>query len=179
MSVDSDGNGGSVDQSNNAGSSATAANLNGLGQSATQAQGGVGGIAIQAIGQSASNTQAALALSAALQFGASNSNSPVAVDSEGDAGDVSQSNNVYSAAKALNLNLTRQGAAAGPVGRLRLRQRGRHSGDRSAGGELAGRAGRVAGSAAQSDQQEGVRLKEQFVTWKAGLRPGLPPVKLR
>ena len=94
VSVDSDGNGGSVDQSNNAGSSATAANLNGLGQSATQAQGGVGGIAIQAIGQSASNTQAALALSAALQFGASNSNSPVAVDSEGDAGDVSQSNNV-------------------------------------------------------------------------------------
>ena len=116
MSVDSDGNGGSVDQSNNVWSSGTAANLNGLGQSATQAQGGVGGIAIQAIGQSASNTQAALALSAALQFGASNSNSPVAVDSEGDAGDVSQSNNVYSAAKALNLNLTRQGATQAQLG---------------------------------------------------------------
>ena len=110
VSVDSDGDGGSVDQSNNVWSSGTAANLNGLDQSATQAQGGVGGIAIQAIGQSASNTQAALALSAALQFGASNSNSPVAVDSEGDAGDVSQSNNVYSAAKALNLNLTGQSA---------------------------------------------------------------------
>ncbi len=119
VSVDSDGNGGSVEQSNNAGSSATAANLNGLGQSATQAQGGVGGIAIQAIGQSASNTQAALALSAALQFGASNSNSPVAVDSEGDAGDVSQSNNVYSAAKALNLNLTHQGAEQAQSGDCR------------------------------------------------------------
>ena len=117
VSVDSDGNGGSVDQSNNVWSSGTAANLNGLDQSATQAQGGVGGIAIQAIGQSASNTQAALALSAALQFGASNSNSPVAVDSEGDAGDVSQSNNVYSAAKALNLNLTGQGAEQTQSGR--------------------------------------------------------------
>jgi hypothetical protein len=108
--VDSDGDGGDVSQSNNVGSSATAANLNGLGQSAGQAQGGVGGIAIQAIGQSASSAQSALALSAALQFGASNSNSPVAVDSAGDAGDVSQSNSVASAAKALNLNLTRQGA---------------------------------------------------------------------
>ena len=116
VSVDSDGNGGSVDQSNNAGSSATAANLNGLGQSATQAQGGVGGIAIQAIGQSAWNKQAAIGLSAALQLGASNSNSPVAVDSDGDAGAVSQSNNVASAAKALNLNLTHQGAAQAQAG---------------------------------------------------------------
>ena len=145
VSVDSDGDGGSVDQSNNAGSWATAANLNGLGQSATQAQGGVGGIAIQAIGQSASNKQAALALSAALQFGASNSNSPVAVDSEGDAGDVSQSNNVASAAKALNLNLTGQGAeqtqsgscgCAGAVGIQAIGQRA-WNGQRALGASLA------------------------------------------
>jgi hypothetical protein len=108
--VDSDGNGGKVDQSNSVDSSATAANLNALEQDADQEQGSGSGIAIQAIGQSAKNDQAALALSAALQFGASNSNSPVAVDSKGDSGDVSQSNSVESDATALNLNLTKQDA---------------------------------------------------------------------
>ncbi|MCP9484672.1 MAG: hypothetical protein MSC30_02330 [Gaiellaceae bacterium MAG52_C11] len=108
--VASDGNGGSVEQSNDVSSSATAANLNGLGQYASQAQGGGGGIAIQAVGQSASNAQEALALSGAFQLGASNSNSPVAVASDGDGGDVSQSNSVDSDAKALNVNLTGQAA---------------------------------------------------------------------
>ena len=100
--VDSDGDGGSVDQSNSVDSSATAANLNLTGQGAAQAQGAGGGT--QAIGQDASNYQTAGALSAALQFGASNSNSPVRVDSDGDGGDVSQSNNVGSSATAANLN---------------------------------------------------------------------------
>ena len=108
MSVDSDGDGGDVDQSNNVGSSATAANANLTGQGALQAQGGAGGT--QAIGQDASNDQTAVALSAALQHGASNSNSPVRVDSDGDGGNVSQSNNVGSSATAANLNALEQGA---------------------------------------------------------------------
>ena len=100
--VDSYGDGGSVDQSNSVDSSATAANLNLTGQSAVQGQGAGGGT--QAIGQDASNHQTAAALSAALQHGASNSNAPVRVDSDGDGGDVDQSNNVHSSAKAANLN---------------------------------------------------------------------------
>lgn len=135
--VDSDGGGGSVDQSNSVDSAATAANLNALGQDAEQAQGGGGGIAIQAIGQSAKSDQAALGLSAALQFGASNRSSPVVVRGKDrmdgkndkndhrkadgyedarkaapkpDGGDVTQSNSAASKATALNINLTKQDA---------------------------------------------------------------------
>jgi hypothetical protein len=115
--VDSKGDGGSVDQSNSVDSDATAANLNALKQDADQEQAGGGGIAIQAIGQSAKNEQAAIGLSAALQFGASNSNTPVAVDSKGDSGDVSQSNSVESDATALNINLTKQDADQDQGGR--------------------------------------------------------------
>ncbi len=114
--VDSRGDGGSVDQSNSVDSSATAANLNALEQSADQTQGGGHGIAIQAIGQSAGNDQSAIGLSAALQSGASNRNAPVAVDSKGDGGDVSQSNSVESDATALNLNLTKQDAEQNQAG---------------------------------------------------------------
>jgi hypothetical protein len=78
VGVDGHGGGGSVDQSNEVESSATALNLNALKQHADQTQGG-GGILIQALGQKAKNEQGALALSAALQDGASNSSSPVAV----------------------------------------------------------------------------------------------------
>ncbi len=106
--VDSKGDGGYVDQSNEVESDATAANLNALKQDADQDQSGSGGI--QAIGQSAKNHQAAAAFSAALQSGASNSNTPVRVDSKGDDGDVDQSNKVDSDATALNANLTKQDA---------------------------------------------------------------------
>ena len=115
--VDSKGDGGSVHQSNSVDSDATAANLNALKQDADQDQAGGGGIAIQAIGQEAKNEQAAIGLSAALQFGASNSNTPVAVDSKGDGGRVSQSNTVESDATALNLNLTKQDADQDQGGR--------------------------------------------------------------
>ena len=155
--VGSYGGGGSVEQSNNVGSSATALNLNALKQDADQAQAGGGGIAIQAIGQEAKNEQAAIGLSAAIQSGASNSSTPVVVggskgydkkgrdgkgrgctcDSKGhydkghydkghydkgrdgkdygrksreSGGSVSQSNNVGSSAKALNVNLLHQGS---------------------------------------------------------------------
>ena len=108
--VGSYGGGGSVEQSNSVGSSATAANLNGLHQGAAQAGSGGGGIAIQAIGQEAKNHQGALALSGALQLGASNSSTPVAVDSKGGGGSVSQSNDAASSATAGNTNLTKQDA---------------------------------------------------------------------
>ena len=105
--VDSYGDGGSVEQSNAVGSSATAGNLNLTGQFAGQGQSGSG---TQAIGQEAKNEQDALAASAALQSGASNKNTPVRVDSKGDDGDVAQSNSVNSYATALNGNLTKQDA---------------------------------------------------------------------
>ena len=104
----SDGDDGSVDQSNSVDSSATAANLNLTGQSAGQAQGGGG---TQAIGQDADNNQSAGALSAAEQRGASNTNIPVRVLSSGDGGDVSQSNSVSSSANAGNLNGLGQNAS--------------------------------------------------------------------
>jgi hypothetical protein len=109
--VDSPGGGGSLEQSNEAGSYADAGNLNLLGQSAGQSQSAGGGTAIQAIGQSASSHQAAIALSAALQLGASNAHSPVLVGSNSDGGDVSQANTVASGSRALNANLTAQEAA--------------------------------------------------------------------
>ena len=104
--VGSYGGGGSVEQSNSVGSSATAANLNGLHEGAAQAGGG----GIQAIGQEAKNEQGALAASLAAQEGASNANAPVRVDSKGYDGHVSQSNSVDSDAIAGNKNLTIQDA---------------------------------------------------------------------
>ena len=177
--MDSKGGGGSVDQSNSVDSDATAANLNALKQDADQEQAGGGGIAIQAIGQSAKNEQAAIGLSAALQFGASNSNTPVAVDSEGDAGDVSQSNNVYSAAKALNLNLTGQSARQAQSGSCGC---GNAVAIQAIGQQAGNWQGALGASLARCRSFRpigGSWSERQFVTWKAGLRPGLPPVKLR
>ena len=109
----SPGDGGDVSQSNSVSSSANAGNLNGLGQNASQVRRGgdclcTPGNGIQAIGQDAESTQSAAALSAATQSGASNTNTPVRVGSDGDDGDVSQSNSVESDANALNVNLTGQ-----------------------------------------------------------------------
>ena len=117
----SSGDGGDVSQSNSVSSSANAGNLNGLGQGASQVSRGgdclcTPGSGIQAIGQDAESTQSAAALSAATQSGASNTNTPVRVGSEGDDGDVSQSNSVQSDAKALNVNLTGQNADQAQAG---------------------------------------------------------------
>ena len=170
--VDSKGGGGSVDQSNSVDSAATAANLNALKQDADQAQGGGGGIAIQAIGQSAKNEQAAIGLSAALQFGASNSNTPVAVGSEvdhrkadrlqgptarptvtksdrkADGGDVTQSNSAESNATGLNINLTKQDADQDQGGRSK--ECGCHGGTgiQAIGQEAKNEQGALAGSLA-------------------------------
>ena len=85
--VDSEGDGGSVDQSNSVESSGTRCEperVSGRARASIRPA----RAATQAIGQDASNYQAAIGLSrAALQHGASNSNSPVRVDSKGDGGD--------------------------------------------------------------------------------------------
>ena len=74
VDVLSPGDAGSVEQSNDASSNATAGNLNATSQDADQDQNGSG---IQAIAQSAKNDQDALALAFTLQEGASNTNAPV------------------------------------------------------------------------------------------------------
>ena len=109
----SPGDDGSVSQSNEATSDATAANLNGTEQTADQTQGGSG---LQAVGQSATNDQDATALGFTLQSGASNENEPVRVLSPGDAGSLSQSNDASSDASAGNANATEQTADQSQAG---------------------------------------------------------------
>ena len=70
VGVGSHGSGGSLEQSNHAGSSAKALNLNALSQDADQDQAAGGGI--QATGQATKNRQKAIGLSAALQLFARN-----------------------------------------------------------------------------------------------------------
>jgi hypothetical protein len=101
----SKGDDGDVEQENEASSSATAANLNGTKQDATQTQSGSG---LQVIGQAAKNEQDAFALGLTFQVGASNENAPVRVLSKGDGGSVSQSNVADSDATAVNSNWTDQ-----------------------------------------------------------------------
>ena len=103
------GDDGDVTQSNDASSSATAANLNALKQDADQDQGGSG---IQAIGQAAKSEQDAFALGLTFQSGASNENTPVRVlsPSKHGSGDVTQTNTASSDALAANVNLTKQDA---------------------------------------------------------------------
>jgi len=112
----SPGNGGSVTQSNDVGSSARASNGNDTDQRLDQDQSTSGGCGCQAgegiqVGQQSSwSKQGAGALSLASQQGAQNENSPVRVLSEGNDGRVSQSNSVDSDAKARNSNSTDQDA---------------------------------------------------------------------
>ena len=82
----SPGDEGSVSQSNEASSEATAVNANLTGQDADQTQ--AGGSGLQAIGQSADNDQDATAVSGTKQEKPSNSNISVRVLSPGDDGDV-------------------------------------------------------------------------------------------
>src|SRR5205085_329600 len=101
------GNGGSVNQSNNALSSAAALNLAATDQTGTQMQTGTkcgcaSGPAVQALGQSSSTDQHAVGLSAALQIGAENRDNPVRIWSPGTDGNVSQSNTAASSAFAGN-----------------------------------------------------------------------------
>ncbi len=110
----SPGNGGSVSQTNAVDSSANAANSNSADQNASQSQGGAGGI--QTSTQSAGNAQLAGALSTAAQFGATNTNLGIRVGSEGNDGNVSQTNDVSSDASSTNDNRTKQEADQSQAG---------------------------------------------------------------
>jgi epidermal growth factor receptor substrate 15 len=104
----SPGNDGAVSQTNSANSDATSSNSNHTDQSATQEQGGPGGI--QTANQWSGNAQLAGTLSSAGQYGATNRNLPVRVLSEGNDGSVTQSNSVDSTASSTNDNQTDQDA---------------------------------------------------------------------
>ena len=107
----SPGNGGDVHQSNNVLAGSLALNANHTSQTAAQTQGGgYGGTNQQVAGQAATNHQDADAYADADQHGASNTNLPIRVLSEGDDGDVRQSNTVAGIAAALNGNETTQSA---------------------------------------------------------------------
>jgi hypothetical protein len=126
VNIGSAGGSGSVTQTNAALAGALAANLNLTGQSATQSQGGTGGV--QAIGQDASNKQSADADATAFQLKPTNSNTPVSIDdgghgkkhdecgcedmkhAGGSGGDVTQTNLAAAAGIALNANLLDQSA---------------------------------------------------------------------
>jgi hypothetical protein len=112
--VFSDGNDGSVEQSNTVSSDAEAENENETKQDADQSQAGAGGI--QTSDQTAYNGQLAAAYSTALQFGASNTNLPIRVGSDGSNGSVEQSNEVSSEAEAENENETKQDADQSQAG---------------------------------------------------------------
>jgi hypothetical protein len=110
----SPGDGGSVSQSNNAASSATAGNAASTTQNGTQSQGdgksscGCESDPIQIAKQSADTEQDSAALSAAFQHGASNTSSPVRVWSPGSGGNVTQSNDASSSATSGNAASTTQ-----------------------------------------------------------------------
>lgn len=106
--VYSTGNGGSVKQTNDASSDASARNWNDTDQTGSQTQHGSGGcgcagnVLIQALGQSASSAQAAFALSNAFQLKPGNANGPMSVWSSGNAGSSVQGNDAGSEANGEN-----------------------------------------------------------------------------
>jgi hypothetical protein len=107
------GGGGSVNQSNNAQSSAAALNFAATDQSGNQMQPGTRcgctfGPAVQALGQKSDTDQAAAGLSAAVQIGAENRNDPIRIWSPGNDGNVTQSNTAASSAFGGNFALTHQ-----------------------------------------------------------------------
>jgi trimeric autotransporter adhesin len=108
--VHSDGDAGDVEQTNSVDSEANASNENSAEQSVDQDQssGSAGSTGVQTADQKAKSDQGALGLSLAAQKGASNSNKPVLVKSEGDGGDVEQTNSVDSEANASNENSAEQ-----------------------------------------------------------------------
>ena len=111
--VYSPGGGGSVNQSNTAGSSALAGNGAETSQDGRQTIAGspcgCGSLPIQVAGQSARTLQAAFGFSAALQAHPSNTSSPTRVYSGSGGGSVWQGNAALSRGDALNGALTRQG----------------------------------------------------------------------
>jgi len=113
----SPGNNGNVSQTNSASSDAKATNTNASTQGSGQTAAG-GGSGIQAADQSSSNDQTALSGSQATQVRPENNNISVRVLSDGNDGNVSQTNAVKSNAASDNANTSRQtstqSAAGGP-----------------------------------------------------------------
>jgi hypothetical protein len=110
--IGSKGDNGSVSQSNNSVALSFAGNAAKTTQAVEQAQGGGcgchGGDAVQAVGQKAITGQFADSDATSIQKGAKNSNTPVRIHSEGDDGDVEQSNNSVALSAALNAAKTEQ-----------------------------------------------------------------------
>jgi hypothetical protein len=110
--IGSDGQGGSVGQSNDAISGALSANGTSTSQTGRQIQGssgcGCSGPAVQALGQRAATGQLGAAYSGALQIGAANTVQPTVLWSAADGGGTWQSNGAWSVAAAPNLARTIQ-----------------------------------------------------------------------
>jgi hypothetical protein len=109
--IGSKGDNGSVSQSNNSEALSFAGNAASTAQGVEQSQDGGCGCAgdlVQAVGQKAITGQFADSEATSIQKGAKNSNTPVRIYSEGDDGDVEQSNNSLALSKALNLAQTEQ-----------------------------------------------------------------------
>ena len=110
--IGSEGDNGSVSQSNDSAALSLAGNAAATTQGVEQTQGGGcgchGGDAVQAVGQKAITGQLAESEATSIQKGAKNSNTPVRIHSEGDDGDVEQSNNSLALSAALNAAKTEQ-----------------------------------------------------------------------
>jgi GTP cyclohydrolase II len=109
--IGSEGDNGSVSQSNNSAALSFAGNAAKTQQGVAQSQGGgchCGGDAVQAVGQKAFTGQLADSEATSIQKGAKNSNTPVRIKSEGDDGDVEQSNNSLALSAAINAAKTDQ-----------------------------------------------------------------------
>jgi hypothetical protein len=98
----SPGDNGSVDQSNTSSAASFAGNSNDTDQTVDQSQSGAGGVALQEAGQVAGNEQYADSEATSTQIKPTNQNISVRVLSEGDDGDVTQSNS--SSAKSIAKN---------------------------------------------------------------------------
>src|SRR5262245_46406212 len=108
----SPGNNGSVTQNNSSSANSVAGNHNSTGQTTNQTQSGSGsGTAVQDAGQLNVNQQTADSNAESTQIKPSNTNISVRVLSEGDDGDVNQSNTSSADSKAINKNDTTQGVS--------------------------------------------------------------------
>jgi hypothetical protein len=109
--IGSEGDNGSLEQSNSVSSSADASNDADTKQKADQDASGsckCGGFGIQVLGQKAKTEQLSVALSSAKQIGASNSSSPVRIWSKGKGGHTKQSNDASSDSSSSNDASTKQ-----------------------------------------------------------------------
>jgi hypothetical protein len=109
--IGSEGDNGDVSQSNTSAAKSLAFNKASTDQSADQDQSGdcrCGGDGVQAVGQKAITGQKAESEATSIQKGAENINAPVRIFSEGDNGDVEQSNDSLALSAAFNFAETDQ-----------------------------------------------------------------------